>query len=258
MSKVRKTFFIAKSSCPQTRKPQTSRSIGVVNYVKNQNKPDNRCTDPKYKYLTWDGSGFCCNSNPDKNIAGFRKAIFLAGGPGSGKSYIASLRVSGVSLKKFGFKMINSDDDFEAILTAQNIAMTPDNIFSKHGQTLREQSKQLTMNKLVKAQKTKLGLIIDGTGKNVKKIQSQKRNLEQLGYTTWMIFVDTSLDTAQKRNRTRPRQLSEYMVKKTWTKSQQNYQIFFKPMFKSRMVKISNNNNKDVRLNLLKFLRKIY
>ena len=41
----------------------------------------------------------------DKNIF---KAIFLAGGPGSGKSYVAKASTGGM-----GLKMINSDDQFE-------------------------------------------------------------------------------------------------------------------------------------------------
>ena len=40
----------------------------------------------------------------DKNIF---KAIFLAGGPGSGKSYVAKASTAGM-----GLKMVNSDDQF--------------------------------------------------------------------------------------------------------------------------------------------------
>ena len=39
------------------------------------------------------------------------KAVFMAGGPGSGKSWIASKTTSGL-----GLKVINSDDAFERIL----------------------------------------------------------------------------------------------------------------------------------------------
>ena len=37
------------------------------------------------------------------------KAVFLAGGPGSGKSFV----VGKTSLKALGFRLINSDDLFE-------------------------------------------------------------------------------------------------------------------------------------------------
>ena len=42
----------------------------------------------------------------------------------------------------------------------------------------------------------RLGLIIDGTGKDYDKITNQARQLEALGYDTHMIFVNTSLDVA--------------------------------------------------------------
>ena len=35
------------------------------------------------------------------------------------------------------------------------------------------------------------GVIIDGTGKDVNKIGRQKRLLDQIGYDTYMIFVNT-------------------------------------------------------------------
>ena len=53
----------------------------------------------------------------------------------------------------------------------------------------------------------RLGLIIDGTGKDFEKITRQARNLEALGYDTHMIFVNTSLDVALQRNAERPGKL---------------------------------------------------
>ena len=50
----------------------------------------------------------------------------------------------------------------------------------------------------------RLGLIIDGTGKDFEKITRRARNLEALGYDTHMIFVNTSLDVALQRNAERP------------------------------------------------------
>jgi hypothetical protein len=50
----------------------------------------------------------------------------------------------------------------------------------------------------------RLGLIIDGTGKDDGKIQNAKKELEDIGYETRMVFVDTDLKTAQERNMERP------------------------------------------------------
>ena len=57
------------------------------------------------------------------------KAVFLAGGPGSGKSFI----VGKTGLTPLGFKVINSDDAFEAALKKAGLEMSPDNIFSPKG-----------------------------------------------------------------------------------------------------------------------------
>ena len=45
----------------------------------------------------------------------------------------------------------------------------------------------------------RLGIIVDGTGKDTVKIGRQKRLFDQIGYDTHMIFVNTSLDVAQER-----------------------------------------------------------
>ena len=55
------------------------------------------------------------------------KAIFLAGGPGSGKSFI----VGKTGLTSLGFKVVNSDTAFERAMNQAGMEMNPDNIFSK-------------------------------------------------------------------------------------------------------------------------------
>ena len=187
----------------------------------NRNKRDARCSQ-QHPYLSWDGTGFCCNSKPDVNKPSKRKAVFLAGGPGSGKSFVASFRMSGVSLKNLGFKTINSDDDFEAALKQNKIEMTPENIFSPRGQNIRARTKRYTDEKFEKAQKAGLGLVIDGTGKNFSKIKQQKQKLEKLGYQTWLVFVATSLDVAKKRNQMRARSLPDAEVETFWNEVMAN------------------------------------
>ena len=71
------------------------------------------------------------------------KAVFLAGGPGSGKSFI----VGKTGLTALGFKIVNSDDAFEAAMTKAGMETTPDNIFSVQGQEIRNKAKALTGTK---------------------------------------------------------------------------------------------------------------
>lgn len=118
------------------------------------------------------------------------KAVFLAGGPGSGKSFI----VGKTGLQSMGFKLINSDNAFERALKNANLAPTPDNISSPEGQQLRNKAKELTSKQMQLALDGRLGLVIDGTGKDFEKIQVQVNELRKLGYAVMMLFVNTNLE----------------------------------------------------------------
>ena len=96
--------------------------------------------------------------------------------------------------------------------------MNPDNIFSVQGQELRGKAKRITAKKQEIYIKGRLGLVIDGTGKDFAKLQKQARALEAIGYDTSMIFVNTDLDTALERNRQRARSLPDKEVEAYWKK----------------------------------------
>jgi hypothetical protein len=72
----------------------------------------------------------------------------------------------------------------------------------------------------------KMGMIIDSTGSNFKKVQRQKKALEAAGYDCYMVFVMTSLETAQARNKARAekgdRELPEKIVAKSWQATRKN------------------------------------
>ncbi len=51
------------------------------------------------------------------------KAVFLAGGPGSGKSFM----VGQTGLSSFGFKIVNSDQHFEIALKKAGLTPKPRN-----------------------------------------------------------------------------------------------------------------------------------
>ena len=73
--------------------------------------------------------------------------------------------------------------------------MTFDNIFSTKGQSLRDRATYITKQRKSNYIQGRLGLVIDGTGKDYEKIKKQKIELEKLGYETAMIFVNTDLET---------------------------------------------------------------
>lgn len=150
------------------------------------------------------------------------KAVFLAGGPGSGKSFVANKLLSNT-----GLRPVNSDDVYEYLMKKNNMDMSdPDTIASPAGQETREKAKQLTQKRQNIYLDGRLGLIIDGTGKDVEKVKKANTSLEELGYETMMLFVNTSLDVAQQRNKQRPRSIPPEMVSKMWNAVQQNLMKF--------------------------------
>ena len=165
------------------------------------------------------------------------KAIFLAGGPGSGKSYVVRRTTGGL-----GMKIVNSDDIYEKMLKDAGLEPTPEDIFSDKGQEIRGRAKQTTKRMQGNFLEGRLGLIIDGTGKDYDKIAKQAQGLKALGYDCYMIFVNTSLDTAQERNKMRKRTLPEDEVAKMWNAVQQNIGKFQRLFGASNMIIVDNND----------------
>jgi len=152
---------------------------------------------------------------------GIFKAIFLAGGPGSGKSYIAN-RVSG----GHGFKMVNSDVAFEkgmkeAGLSLNMLDLSPEEEAAKD--EIRAHAKGLTLKQRDMWCRGRLGQIIDGTGHKYKKIEKLRALYEEMGYDTYMIFINTSLEATKNWNRIRERSVDEETILiPSWTAVQNN------------------------------------
>ena len=98
----------------------------------------------------------------------------------------------------------------------------------------------------------------DGTGDDVAKIQKQKQRAEALGYDTFMVFVNTSLEVAKHRNSMRDRVLPENLLIPIWKDCQNNlgkFQTMFSGNF--RIVdnsKDGNNVTKDIKKNVDNFI----
>ena len=157
------------------------------------------------------------------------KAVFMAGGPGSGKSFIAGKTAGGL-----GLKTINSDDAFERILKKEGLSLKmpgPETI-EKDWNVPRAKAKRVTAKKKGHAIEGRLGLLIDGTGHEYDKVAKRAATLNQIGYETSMIFVNTSLEVSLARNQKRTRSVQPSLVKKSWKDVQANmgkYQLFFGP-----------------------------
>ncbi len=185
-------------------------------------------------------NAFIANMDEGVNDPSIFKAVFLAGGPGSGKSFI----VGKTALSALGFKVINSDDIFERALAKAGLKATPEDIYSPKGQEIRGGAKELTGKKMDLALNGRLGLVIDGTGKDYDKIEKQAGKLKKLGYEVAMIFVNTDLDTAKVRNRMRSRSLPDAEVETMWNGVQKNLGKF-QNFFGNRMYIIDNSEGSN-------------
>ena len=188
------------------------------------------------------------------------KCVFMAGGPGSGKSYIAK-EIFGVGKKTLasvssgGLKIVNSDTAFENLLQKNGVnkkdldkwAKIPELWDVIAGETnpksLRNWAKNITKKQQAFYEAGRLGLIIDGTGDELTKIKAKKEHAESLGYDCYMVFVNTSLQVAQERNKTRDRTLPESLVSEIW-KACQNNLGGFQSLFKGNFVIVDNTEYK--------------
>ena len=187
------------------------------------------------------------------NDPGIFKAIYMAGGPGSGKSYVAT----GTIPKSSGLKMINSDDLFELGMKKNDLDMDLKKGYSSQHSNLRTRAKQMTGKRQSIYMKGRLGLVIDGTGKDYKNIQTSSDMLKGLGYDTYMIFVNTSLEVALERNAQRPRSLPEPLVTDSWNRVQNNIGKFQNYFGAKNMLIVDNNNaTEDVMVKAYKQVQK--
>ena len=168
------------------------------------------------------------------------KAFFLAGGPGSGKTFVTRNAFGGT-----GLRVINSDNAFEVALKKHGLSLKMPEDEAEARDILRARAKGTTDKTLDLSLKGRLGLVIDGTGRDYDKIKSQNDMLKQLGYDTYMIFVNTSLDVALERNAKRERSVPEYITRKSWTQVQSNIGRFQNTFGMSNMIIV--DNSKDER-----------
>jgi len=192
---------------------------------------------------------------------GIFKCVFMAGGPGSGKSYVSN-EIFGigkglVSAAASGLKVINSDAAFEAGLKKHGINPKDlakiekenpelwDKISGDSPDSIRNKAKNLTNTQKSFYEAGRLGMIIDGTGHEYGKISKLKKKAEELGYDTYMVFVNTSLEVALERNKNRGRTLADDRVTSSWKACQENLGKF-QQLFSGNFMIIDNTVYKPI------------
>lgn len=180
-----------------------------------------------------------------KNDKGIFHVVFMAGGPGSGKSYIIDV----LGLKHLNYKIINSDQALKQAMknSLLDLSMPDGEAYAKD--IVRGLSKKVTMKQKGHAINGRLGIVIDGTGGKYSAIERMRNEFIELGYECAMVFVDTDIDTAQERNIARlekgDRKIPAKLVDKIWGSVQKN-KTKFKGLFKKDFYIIDNSKNSDM------------
>jgi predicted kinase len=135
-------------------------------------------------------------------IRGQFKAIFVTGGPGSGKDIVIREAIA------------------ESRAVELNLTQAFDYLADK--QKLSEQ----TGDSRREAIRNRGPLIINGPADDMVKINHIKEELEDLGYQTLMVFVDTTNEVSQERNTRLSRMMVESVRHDKWLQAQKNKQLF--------------------------------
>ena len=192
------------------------------------------------------------------NDPGILKAVFLAGGPGSGKTYVAKGLFGipeRINVSQSGMKMVNSDKELKFLLNkygfGTDLDSLPDEVFQNltgdgpDASGLRKFAKSLTKQRQKLYSEGRLGMIIDGTGDDYNKISAEKKELEEIGYDTFMIFVNTTLEVALERNENRDRVLPRSIVEASHREVTKNIGGFQGLFGGSNFLIVDNNEHVD-------------
>jgi len=198
---------------------------------------------------------------------GIFKAVFTAGGPGSGKSHAAS-SLFGMPEKmphvsSNGLKGVNSDQAFETYMKKAEIPLDLEKLTTGQqsiAMDLRSKAKSVTFKRMNTFINSKLGMLIDGTGKNYDKISKMKGKLAAKGYDCFMIYVNTDLSVALERNAARERTVPENLVKKAWQEVSNNLGKFQGLFGANNILVVDNSEYKEfeniIKKNAREFVRR--
>ena len=172
---------------------------------------------------------------------GIFKAVFLSGGPGSGKDYVLDNTLAG-----HGLTEINSDKAFEFLMDKENLDMKMPESEREARDLIRGRAKNVTELKQKLAILGRNGLIINGTGDDLEKVKKIKERLEEIGYDTAMVAVNTADEVSKQRNIERGqrggRTVPEDIRRSKWEGVQKNRPEFAK-LFGDKYMEFDNSED---------------
>ena len=169
------------------------------------------------------------------------KAVFLAGGPGSGKDYILDNTLAG-----HGLTEINSDKALEYLMDKKGLDKTMPASEKIERDVTRGRAKSMSELRERLALHGRNGVIINGTGDDPEKIKRIKGRLEELGYDTSMIMVNTKDEVSAMRNVERGqrggRTVPESIRKEKW-QAVQNARVDLGKIFGDKYIEFDNSED---------------
>jgi hypothetical protein len=169
------------------------------------------------------------------------KAVFLAGGPGSGKDYVLDNTLAG-----HGLTEINSDKALEYLMDKKGLDKTMPASEKIERDVARGKAKSMSELRERLALHGRNGVIINGTGDDPEKIKRIKGRLEELGYDTSMIMVNTKDEVSAMRNVERGqrggRTVPETIRKEKW-QSVQNARPDLGKIFGDKYIEFDNSED---------------
>jgi len=169
------------------------------------------------------------------------KAVFLAGGPGSGKDYVLDNTLAG-----HGMTEMNSDKALEFLMDKKGLDKTMPASEEEVRNIVRGKAKNITELRQRLAILGRNGLIINGTGDDIEKIAKIKKELESVGYESSMVLVNTADEVSKQRNIDRGqrggRTVPENIRKEKWDGVQEGRPEFAK-MFGDNYMEFDNSED---------------
>jgi dephospho-CoA kinase len=193
----------------------------------------------KYPGVAYKGVNEDSTLSEGVNDPGIFKAIFMAGGPGSGKDFVLK-RVTGA----FGFVEVSSDPFLSHLMHQAKLDLKMPDHEETQRNAVRSRAKQLEQHKKELVIRGRLGIIINGVADDFAEIAAKKKDLEDLGYDTFMVFVSVSDDESRKRNIARGemggRTVPEHIRATKWRGAIENMNRFM-GLFGRAMVIVDNS-----------------
>lgn len=171
----------------------------------------------------------------DINDVALFKALFVGGIPGAGKSYTISKITDGA----IGPRIVNTDKFIEFLSSKYGIPISV-NTHKDDLKAIIDSSLESSRRQLSLYLSAMLPMIIDSTSNSIANLLRRKGQLESVGYDTCMVWVNTSLETALARAKTRDRHVDPGFIKQVHDLSEEN-----KEFYKSKFDLFIEINNDD-------------